>query len=669
MRRRQLTLPSNPWYSAARKSESRDAGPPSPRAAALSWGALALSTVSLLLLLTSGSRRAVNNRPPIYLFTAPKPFVGIDAIHQTRALRSWLALQPPPRITLLGAGLETIALQHGVAARNVDSTFLGVPLFSAVVRAANESVDVPTDAVVVVLNADVVLFDDFPAALAKLWNKFKQHPWVALGGRWDVDSLPRQPRFWNDRSAAILVARIRSSGTLHTYGGVDAWAWPAGQLPSIDDGIPPFVMGRGRYDNWFTDALLKAGNDTAHVVDISEAVTMAHVRHDHHLVTTTATADTGSPESDAPFWIANPTARFELYVNAHLAATHGSFVAQQGTVLHAPLKLAVCARGPCLLQRRRPHACRCEHAPFVASAMSDPFVIANSRVILCGLRSTDIVEGRSAREIAARWPIHARPNSARAVFGLPLTLTDVLAVVKARISIAAIVLVVAGSGEEELLANTVCSARSTGVFDRLVVATMDDEVYRYGMLLGWPVFLIETPISIVSGEGVRARRRLYVANTLLSKGVSVAAVAPGVLLQVNITRHLGRTLEHGTDIAIVARGEAANTEFMFIRGSTRSARAIEKCLANAEVDPMQTLVEFACGGVGVAGQGKLCRNKQIRLQFFGDADVAFVERGKQHQEAAVLVPDDREISLMRLDILHKTKLALFDSSSKLCALR
>ena len=62
------------------------------------------------------------------------------------------------------------------------------------------------------------------------------------------------------------------------------WAFNTGNnsAPLTDISIPPFVYGRGKYDNWFTHHLIQS--NIRHVVDISEAVTTFHLAHKYNHV-------------------------------------------------------------------------------------------------------------------------------------------------------------------------------------------------------------------------------------------------------------------------------------------------------------------------------------------------------------------------------------------------
>lgn len=655
MRRRQLPPSPSTWPETARPATSRNALTVQPRSALLSWLALALSLISTSLLWMSTPSAA--GRPQLHLFAAPKPFVGIDAHHQLRALKSWLALRPRPHITLLGSGFNQIARRYGVRSHAVDTTFLGVPLFSAVVAAANATQPSNAD-VVVLLNADIVLFDDFSIVITKLRRVFGTS-WLALGGRWDIDQIPHSPRFRLPRAARLLAARVRDLGTLHTYGGVDVWAWPAGSLPSVHGGVPPFVLGRGRYDNWFTHALLQQASNT---VDISEAATLTHVRHDHHLVT----GDSSSHEQkDQPYWTADPAKRFELYVNAHLAATRGTFFAQQGTVLHAPFKLSPCYERRitrCLFRRRRPHTCRCEHAPFVGSAMSDPYVVEGSRIILCGLRSTDAVDGLSRHQIAARWPVSGRAGMHKPAFGLPLLSRDLLEVVRARVADGVVLLVVAAAGEETLMANTVCAARRVGAFPRLIIAALDNDLYRFGMLHGWPVFLEGN----ASSGRTTVMDRLRAAHALVARGAAVVVVPAGAILRRNITAHLSQIVERRADVAVSAHAGVLYPGLLFARGSRRAARLLQKAMRSRTAS-LRALERAACGAGGLATAGGLCESGDAILQILGLRDCTLLQTRDAHSDAAVVVPDERESAGDKIERLRSNGLIRFDDDKKLCA--
>jgi hypothetical protein len=150
----------------------------------------------------------------VEIFSAPKPFRGTDNSTIRRAIESWSRLQPKPKITLLGgeAGYFEAARDFGLNIEpRVDKTFLGVPLFNAMVDRANRS----AAQVAVVINGDVLLYDDFMQTIRKVVASFQD--FLIVGARYDVDELPAD--------AETDLSRIRSHvvkhGMLHTYGGMD----------------------------------------------------------------------------------------------------------------------------------------------------------------------------------------------------------------------------------------------------------------------------------------------------------------------------------------------------------------------------------------------------------------------------------------------------------------
>lgn len=489
----------------------------------------------------------------LHFFTAPKPFLGPDRYIQLRALESWLALSPRPVITLLGEGegYAEVVRRYGLRwERGIDASFLGVPLLNSMLHATRRSVGVVT----VLLNADIILFDDFPYALRKIRRDFPLG-WLAVGARWDVQDVPGDvvgPGRRLDEAVRHLAVDIaRQNGTLHTYGGIDLWAWDGEADDLVEGVVPPFVYGRGKYDNWLTHEVI-ASNRRA-VVDLSEACTLVHVRHDHHLV------EGGERKlyKTQEFWSTNPRGKFELYVNSYLAAAHGTFANQMGTVLHAPLKLTSCYEhdGFCIFQRVRPHACRCEHSPYVMDAQSDPYTVTDSRVIFCGLLSSNFGEEdadpRKRFALSGRVELGDREEADQdtqndvVTFGLPLVQNHIFHMINIRTSTNKIFLVVADFSEKMLVMENVCSMRSHGLFPWLMIAALDDDLYQFCITRGLPVFLSEFDESDFKDHAnFRELARFQLTFEALRKGKEVYSVEPGVVFTSSPWDYFRANLEH-----------------------------------------------------------------------------------------------------------------------------
>ncbi|KAA8491977.1 Beta-arabinofuranosyltransferase RAY1 [Porphyridium purpureum] len=349
------------------------------------------------------------------VYTAPKPFVGADAINQLRAIESWLALRPKPKVVFLGyaEGYDEVSTKYGIHIdERVDTNFAGVPLFNSMVERANES----TASISVLMNSDILLFDDFVDVLIKTQADYED--WMIVGARWDLDQLPDTMGMSAARARRVLVRYVRDFGSLHTYGGIDLWAWNTNGPPLFANHMPHFVYGRGKYDNWLTHEAIAAGFRT--VIDVSEACTLTHVKHDYHLVKsrhmnhvlaglaankTGVSAVAGGPGVSKTglkrsFWNTGKSGSFEFFINSYLAAAHGSYRNQMGTILHAPFKIGSCyeKQAFCNFFRKRPHACRCEYSSLVSSTQSDAYVIDSGRIICCGLVSVGDGAGASKQQ-------------------------------------------------------------------------------------------------------------------------------------------------------------------------------------------------------------------------------------------------------------------------------
>lgn len=561
--------------------------------------------------------KAPQRHPSVEIFSAPKPFVGQDGEHQIRAIESWVMLDPPPTVTLLGTGhgYAEVVQRFGLNwIPDLDSTFLGIPLFNSIVATANAS---KAD-VAVIANADIMLFDDFHFVIHKV-DRDVGFPWMIIGARWDIEKVPGSAEKGHptgklsDRDRIAIVQHARRNGTLHTYGGIDVWAWNTKVGAGLYDGVMPhFVFGRGKYDNWFTHEVIAAGH--RHVIDASEACTFVHVIHDHHLVTDNiigraqnASATPDDSRSHRAFWNQGSRVKFELYINTYLAAAHGSYMNQMGTVLHAPLKVQSCyePEGVCTFKRRRPHTCRCEHSPFVPQAQSDPFVVEDSRLIFCGLLSSDSrLEDSSDSGILSRFVISGRQRahegprasaervsrmgdqsslhgallevidaenqlplseqSSESAFGLPLVIDKLLEVVEHRTQSKKVIVTILNSHYKSLLPHFVCSARKAGIFDSLIIGALDDETYHFAVTRGLAVYLETSIYQNVEEESlaigarfdspgytVLLALRARVARKLTKLGREVFYADPDVLIQSNPFE----AVPEGSKVALVGGGE------------------------------------------------------------------------------------------------------------------
>ncbi|CAI5512169.1 unnamed protein product [Closterium sp. Naga37s-1] len=452
--------------------------------------------------------------PSLTIFCAPKPYSSIvdpsdpNPDSQRRALLSWLRLSPPPKVVLFGNDTSFHELARRFPAQIsveplIDSNFYGVPQFhSMVARAQAAATDIS-----MIINGDIILLNDVMLALQKTHGTF-QH-WVMTAARWDMpEDFPYsfEPQMWGQRGLARgrshaameeeIREFVRDVGTLHTYGGVDFWAWNNDSPAPLFDGVmPPFSFGRGKYDNWFTHEIVAAGRRT--MVDASEAVTAIHVAHSYsHVVESAATKSIGNGNVNGiaagkNFWSTRKKSSWELFGNIHMAMTHGSYANQKGTALHVPWKLATChepsVHNMCLQQRLRPATCTCESANFVRSSQTDPKLDKTGRKWTCGSVSVD-------RNSDYSIPTLPPPSPASSPVGLPHTMEQLLPTIARSVpdgrggELQVVTLVAVTAGYAEMLMSFVCRLRSLGLASNLLVAALDEDLYRFAFTQGLPVY-------------------------------------------------------------------------------------------------------------------------------------------------------------------------------------
>ena len=121
------------------------------------------------------------------------------------------------------------------------------------------------------VNADIMLTNSFIQALKSVSSAETQ--FVMTGRRtlldldtlWDFD----QPN-WED----ALLRRAKADGKLDDWVAMDYFAFPRG----VYDDVPPFVVGRARWDNWMIYSARQRG---IAVVDATHDLLAIHQNHDY----------------------------------------------------------------------------------------------------------------------------------------------------------------------------------------------------------------------------------------------------------------------------------------------------------------------------------------------------------------------------------------------------
>ena len=204
------------------------------------------------------------------LFAIPKPFTGAFEIIQRNAIQSWIALRPTCEIILIGDdyGTQEVAKEFGIKCMpRVAKSEKGIPLISGIFEVAERAA---TFSLMCYVNADIILMNDFLVAVKRVLEKGPHS--LMIGRRWDIDL--QQPLDFSKNWEEKLRSSVFQNGKIHSPTGKDYFVFPKG----IFGQIPPFIVGRPSYDDWF---IFKARSINVPVTDLSEVVMAVHQNHDY----------------------------------------------------------------------------------------------------------------------------------------------------------------------------------------------------------------------------------------------------------------------------------------------------------------------------------------------------------------------------------------------------
>ena len=120
------------------------------------------------------------------------------------------------------------------------------------------------------VNADVLLLDDLLPAVDAVRAAFDR--FLIVGETRDLD-IRDELRLGRRRSVTSSERRALAEGRSRGPTAIDYFVFTAG----LFDPVPPFVVGRARFDNW----LVWRARERGPVVDATRAVVGVHQRHDY----------------------------------------------------------------------------------------------------------------------------------------------------------------------------------------------------------------------------------------------------------------------------------------------------------------------------------------------------------------------------------------------------
>jgi len=208
-------------------------------------------------------------------FSTPKPFRGHIDVIQRNAIQSWMRVCTGVELILFGGdeGAAEVAREYGIIHEpKVERNACGTPYLNALFDRAEEMARHP---VLCYVNCDIILMDDFRAALATVAARSPQ--FLMAGRRWDMNitsPIPFEQPDWRQKLRAVT----QLEGVHRPSQWIDYFAFSRGLYYRK---IPRLVIGRPGFDNWLVWYARRAG---ASVVNASRAVVAVHQNHDysHH---------------------------------------------------------------------------------------------------------------------------------------------------------------------------------------------------------------------------------------------------------------------------------------------------------------------------------------------------------------------------------------------------
>jgi hypothetical protein len=211
--------------------------------------------------------RRRSSPPRLTVFAVPKPFKGHVSVIQRNAVGSWVRLAD--EVILFGLEDGTADAARAFGARHVPevarNTF-GTPLLNDVFSKAELLCESPW---LVYANADIILREDFARAISLL----PQRPCLLAGRRWELE-ITEPIDFDRPDWSEALERRVRESGIKPRGEWYDYFAFRPGTLGEI----PPFAVGRPRWDNWLLGHALHRG---AWLIDSTPSAIVIHQSHDY----------------------------------------------------------------------------------------------------------------------------------------------------------------------------------------------------------------------------------------------------------------------------------------------------------------------------------------------------------------------------------------------------
>ena len=432
----------------------------------------------------------------LLVFSAPPPLNSLPA-----SMKSWdSALRGRGRLVVFANDRETrrVCKENKIPLVCIENVDEGLPRFDKMFERMH---DLQTEGVVGYVNSDITVqnFDPMIEYIDTLKGvQMKQVRPVELYEPFKETGYTSD--YW---FLAVNRLDVSHSGvvTPHDLGGYDFWAWNTrpGGAPFLPIDIPPFRFPYAIYDNWILDMSIQTG--LRNVIDATAILDIFH--HEHKRV------------SDSTTWYdALLTGRTGVYMNRYLgyneprkstsAGSSSDFrglhhVWKLGTTEDAPFFASKDVAGNFVTLRRKYWSTYSEKE-LLAEGCVGPFAEPSG----CKTKQTIIKGTRRSEHEASLIPLVDKRNAhskieTAAALSWRYTLEEQL---KAHTTEDGFVMLVGVDfSYRDHLMNFMCSLERVGMSDHLIIAALDEDMYRWGVRFGLPIYKPQFSIDIEEWTG------------------------------------------------------------------------------------------------------------------------------------------------------------------------
>lgn len=230
------------------------------------------------------------------IFTSPRPFTEQRfAKIQLNGVKSWLQLEPKPRVILFGderrePGIEMLGGLGCEIVGKVKRNRWGTPLFGDLLIKAQNMAQTN---IIAWINADMIMLKDFMEAIEYVSVRLEQ--FLLIGAKWRLYGDPPEVDFTHPEWQSHVRKLCERNGERQPRSGSNYQVFTNGLFrgrlykfledrphgPIEEDSpiaYPPIAWGRIRMDTWAVWQMLRRGIP---VVDATDAILAVHQNHRH----------------------------------------------------------------------------------------------------------------------------------------------------------------------------------------------------------------------------------------------------------------------------------------------------------------------------------------------------------------------------------------------------